>query len=93
MAAMGAPSLEHASNNYLSRTVQDLFSLRRRVTVITGGGRGIGLALGVACAEAGSHVAVIDHSDVPHEHFHMLQKDYGVNVKFYKCVAYYLSII
>lgn len=41
-------------------TTSSLFSLSRRMTVITGGGRGLGLTLAQAVVEAGSHVACID---------------------------------
>ncbi|OJD29685.1 sorbose reductase sou1 [Diplodia corticola] len=80
---MGSKAAERANDLYLSRTVQDLFSLKGRVTVITGGARGIGLALGFACAEAGSDVAILDRLASPHEHFNKLVSDYGVKVKLY----------
>ncbi|KAM5387026.1 hypothetical protein ACJZ2D_000319 [Fusarium nematophilum] len=83
---MTTPTLQidRANNRYLSRSVQDLFSLRDRVTVITGGARGIGLAFAFACAEAGSHVAILDRLETPHEHFYKLEKEYGVKVKLYQ---------
>lgn len=81
---MTKPAVERANNNYLTRTVQDLFSLDNRVTVITGGARGIGLAFAFACAEAGSHVALLDRLDTPHEHFHKLEKEFDVKVKLYQ---------
>lgn len=68
----------------MRRNVLDLFSLKNRVTVITGGARGIGLSLAFAVAEVGSHVAILDIATQPHEHFHRLQQDYGVKVKIYK---------
>ncbi|KAI1452333.1 short chain dehydrogenase [Annulohypoxylon moriforme] len=82
--ASPAPTMTRASDLYLKKTVQDLFSLKGRVTVITGGARGIGLAMAVACAEAGSDIAAIDLLDTPHEHFKKLENDYGVKVKLYK---------
>lgn len=84
MTAKDPLSPEYLANNYLSRTVPNLFSLKDRVTVITGGARGIGLALGFACAEVGGHVAVIDYSEVPHEHFSRLQSEYGIQARIYK---------
>lgn len=59
---------------YLTANVFDLFSLKDRVVVITGGARGIGLALGFAVAEAGAIPVMIDVNDHPHEHFLLLQK-------------------
>jgi NAD(P)-dependent dehydrogenase (short-subunit alcohol dehydrogenase family) len=71
-------------DQYLKRSVVDLFSLKDRVTVITGGARGIGLAFAVACAEVGSHIAILDVSSTPHDDFSRLQNDYGVKVKLYQ---------
>ncbi|KAI1088378.1 short chain dehydrogenase [Rostrohypoxylon terebratum] len=81
--ASSSPPVPRASDLYLKRTVHDLLSLKGRVTVITGGARGIGLAMGVACAEAGSDIAAIDLLETPHEHFKKLENDYGVRVKLY----------
>lgn len=90
MESTGKPNLSDAQNLdrsndlYIKRTIHDLFSLKGRVTVITGGARGIGLALAFAVAEAGSDVAILDILDEPHKHFALLQRGYGVKAKFYK---------
>lgn len=84
--AQAASTLDRANDLYIHNKIQDLFSLKGRTTVITGGARGIGLALAFAVAEAGSNVAILDISDQPHEHFHLLQNGYGVKVKLYKQV-------
>jgi sorbose reductase len=76
-------------DQYLKRSVVDLFSLKDRVTVITGGARGIGLAFAVACAEVGSHIAILDVSSTPHDDFSRLQNDYGVKVKLYQSSTSY----
>ena len=52
---------------------------------LSGGGRGIGLALAFACAQAGSNVAILDSLPEPHEDFTQL-KDFGVKAKYYKYV-------
>lgn len=80
---MGSNLTDRGDEPYLTRTVQDLFSLKGRVTVITGGARGIGLAWAFACAEAGSHIAILDRLDQPHEHFSKLMTDFDVKVKLY----------
>lgn len=49
-------SLETSANQPQER----LFSLRNRLTVVTGGGRGLGLCLAFAIIEAGGHVACLD---------------------------------
>jgi pyruvate/2-oxoglutarate dehydrogenase complex dihydrolipoamide dehydrogenase (E3) component len=82
--SIAASTLDRANDLYIQNRVQDLFSLKGRTTVITGGARGIGLALAFAVAEAGSDVAILDILDQPHEHFHLLETGYSVKVKFYK---------
>ena len=81
-----AQVLKRDADSFLHRTVQDLFSLKGRTIVITGGARGIGLSFGFAVAEAGANVAIVDLLSEPHEHFYKLEKDYGVKVKLYKYV-------
>jgi NAD(P)-dependent dehydrogenase (short-subunit alcohol dehydrogenase family) len=48
-----------------------------------GGGRGIGLALAYAVAQAGSNVAVLDCLPEPHDDFAQL-RDFGAKVEYYK---------
>jgi sorbose reductase len=79
--------LKRNADGYLHRSVQDLFSLEGRVIVITGGARGIGLALAFAIAEVGGNIAILDALEQPHEHFYRLERDYNVKVKFYRRVA------
>lgn len=76
------PDRESAA--FLKHSVKDLFSLKDNVTVITGGARGIGLAFAVACAEVGSHVAILDVSNTPHDNFYKLRDNYGVKVKLFQ---------
>lgn len=65
--------LKRDADGFLRRTVWDLFSLKSRTIVITGGARGIGLAFAFAIAEVGGNVAILDALDEPHEHFRELQ--------------------
>ncbi len=72
---------------YLTEHVLDQFLLKDQVVVITGGGRGIGLALAFAVAEAGGHIAIIDALPEPHEHYHQLLK-ISPKSKFYQSVCF-----
>ncbi|KAK5272058.1 hypothetical protein LTR96_001688 [Exophiala xenobiotica] len=81
-----SPSVRGAAGHerYKSQSIQDLLSLKGRVTVVTGGARGIGLALAHGAAELGSDVAVLDILDKPNEAFDDLEKDLGVRAKYYR---------
>jgi sorbose reductase len=84
MGSVGESTLQpRVSNGYLTRKVQDLMSLARRVVVITGGARGIGLALAFAVAEVGASVAVIDAAAEPDKDFNVLQA-MGAKARYYK---------
>lgn len=64
-----------------------MLSLKGKTTVITGGGRGIGLALTRACVEAGGNVAVLDALPEPHEDFADLKKEFTASkIEYYKYV-------
>lgn len=78
--------LRRDPDGFLQHNVLDLFSLKERTIVITGGARGIGLALAFAVAEAGGNVAIIDASNNPHEHYQILKKRHSVKVEHYQLV-------
>ncbi|EXJ73599.1 uncharacterized protein A1O5_03361 [Cladophialophora psammophila CBS 110553] len=69
---------------YRMRSIQDLMSLKDRVTVVTGGARGIGLALARGAAELGSDIAVLDILEKPSDAFLDLEKGLGVRAKYYR---------
>jgi sorbose reductase len=71
------------ADGFLKHNVLDLFSLAGRTIVITGGSRGIGLALAFAVAEVGGNVAIVDILSEPHPHYRELER-FDVKVKLYK---------
>ncbi|KAJ9611158.1 hypothetical protein H2200_004341 [Cladophialophora chaetospira] len=80
-----APKREAPSEDaYRLKSIQDLMSLKGKVTVITGGARGIGLALARGAAELGSNVAVLDVLDKPLEAFYDFEKELGVQARYYR---------
>lgn len=68
----------------LAPNVMDLFSLKGKVAVITGGGQGIGYAVAEAYAQAGAQVALWDVYD-PVKPALQLEQQYKVKVKSYAC--------
>lgn len=79
MAGSPSPNID----SYLTSNVFDMMSLDNRVVVVTGGAKGIGLALAFAVAEAGGQVAIVDAAQEPHEHYAKLE---GVcsNLRYYQ---------
>ncbi|KAI5270704.1 hypothetical protein E4T47_05928 [Aureobasidium subglaciale] len=57
------------TDSYLTSNVMDLMSLKDRVVVITGGAKGIGLALAFGVAEAGGKIAIVDAAPQPSENY------------------------
>lgn len=76
--------LRRDPDGFLQNNVFDLFSLKGSTIVITGGARGIGLALAFAVAEAGGNVAILDASAKPHEHYQLLKERHDVKVEHYQ---------
>lgn len=61
---------------YKRNKVHDLLSLKGKVTVVTGGGRGIGLALARGCVEVGGNVAVLDALPIAHPDFEEMKAEF-----------------
>jgi hypothetical protein len=51
------------------------FNLQDHVIVVTGGGRGLGLALAGAVYQGGAKVHCLDRLSTPHEDFHAVQRE------------------
>ncbi|KAI5962656.1 uncharacterized protein KGF55_003732 [Candida pseudojiufengensis] len=68
----------------LSKNILERFSLKGKVTVITGGAGAIGSAIAEGYAQAGGDVIILDHSHTDNGLCEKLIKDYGVRSKFYQ---------
>jgi sorbose reductase len=76
------PAIDDA---YKRRSIQELLSLKGKTTVITGGGRGIGLALARGCVEVGGNVAVLDALSEPHPDFKEMQTEFpDSQIQYYR---------
>lgn len=74
------------SNPSLSDSVFDMFNMRGRVVIITGGSGGIGYQIGRAVAEAGANVALwYDRSTQTEQLAATLTSDFGIKAKAYQC--------
>lgn len=79
----GLPLYRQKPKPDISYSVKDLFSLKGKTAIITGGGSGIGLAVSQAYAEAGANVVMIYNSSPSAiERAKETAEEYGV-----KCVA------
>lgn len=58
------------------------FDLTGRNYVVTGGGRGIGYAVGRAIAEQGGNVSILDLAPAPVKDYETLASTFGVKTKY-----------
>ncbi|KAI1619190.1 hypothetical protein EDD37DRAFT_698809 [Exophiala viscosa] len=72
------------ASTYKSSTVFDLLSLKGKVTVVTGAGRGIGLVLARTAAELGSNVALLDILPRPADDLSELEISFDVRARYYR---------
>lgn len=84
MGSIDQTSTPPNEERYIATKLSDLMSLENRVVVITGGARGIGLALAFAVSEAGASVAIIDASPQPDEKFKLLESSKTNKAKYYR---------
>lgn len=70
----------------LPDSVFDMFSMRGRVVIITGGAGGIGYQVSRALAEAGANVAIWYNQSTQAEQLAVtIASEFGVKVKAYQC--------
>jgi sorbose reductase len=65
-----------------SLKITDRLSLANKTIVVTGGGRGIGLAISKAIAQLGGNVAVLDSLPEPAEEFHSIASEHNVRTSY-----------
>lgn len=82
-AMNGSHATGNQSSGSHSTGILAQFSLKNKVIVITGGGRGLGLNFGLAMAEVGAHIACIDIHEKPHEDFYKLAS-FGIRSGYYR---------
>ncbi|GAA5931953.1 uncharacterized protein JCM15063_001082 [Sporobolomyces koalae] len=72
----------------LPDSIFDMFSMKGKVSIVTGGSGGIGFAAAEAIAEAGGDVALVYNSAKGmDERAEELSKKFGTKVKAYKCAV------
>ncbi|KAH8691882.1 short chain dehydrogenase [Talaromyces proteolyticus] len=64
--------------------IQTHLNYKDKTAVVTGGARGIGLALARQVAELGGNVAVLDYLSQPDDEFDELEKTFGIKARFYQ---------
>ena len=65
--------------------VLELFSLKGKIAVVTGGGRGLGLAMAEGLAEAGSNVVLCSRKEVACREAAGRIRELGVKAKGFRC--------
>jgi sorbose reductase len=64
--------------------ITDRLNMKGKTVLVTGGGRGIGLAICKAIAQLGGNIGVLDALPQPAREFHALSADYGIDVIYEK---------
>lgn len=81
--ASNAPATDLDNKKGIKRSLAERMGLKGKTTVITGGARGIGLAIAEAAAELGSNIAVLDILEEPAKDI----SKFGAKAKYYRQVS------
>lgn len=68
----------HRKDSAAEVKITDRLTMKGKTVLVTGGGRGIGLAICKAVAQLGGNIAVLDALPQPAKEFHTLSHDYGI---------------
>lgn len=86
MGSLGTPVSKRWPNPALADSVFQMFSMKGKVTIITGGSGGIGYEVARGLAEAGSDVALWYYKATNTDKLAAaLERDFGVKAKAYQC--------
>lgn len=75
-------STMHSRDSAAEVKVTDRLSMKGKTVLVTGGGRGIGLAICKAIAQLEGNIAVLDALPQPSKEFHALSNDYGIEAMY-----------
>lgn len=94
MGSLGPQVSQRWANPTLPDSVFEMFSMKGKVTIITGGSGGIGYEVARGLAEAGSDIALWYYKATNADKLAAsLEKDFGVKAKAYQCdVAKYEQV-
>jgi len=68
----------HRKDSAAEVKITDRLNMKGKTVLVTGGGRGIGLAICKAVAQLGGNIAVLDALPQPAKEFHALSNDHGI---------------
>jgi sorbose reductase len=75
-------STMHLKDSAAEVKITDRLNMKGKTVLVTGGGRGIGLAICKAVAQLGGNIAVLDALPEPSKEFNGLSNDYGVETMY-----------
>ena len=66
------------------KSIREMFELKGRNFLVTGGGQGIGFAVAQAVCEMGGNVAILDIQEKPAERLKKLAEQFKTKVEFFQ---------